>query len=38
MYLNDEEDEKSPDPFICDQKIYDTLRKVFELRFEDLKS
>jgi len=36
MYLNDEEDEKVSDPFTCDDRLYDSLRTLFEQRGEEI--
>jgi hypothetical protein len=33
---NDQEDEKSPDPFLIDDRLYDITRKVLEQKSEDL--
>ena len=38
MYLNEEEDEKSPDPFTYDIKVYESMKRLFEQKVEDLKS
>ena len=37
MQLNDEEDEKSPDPFSYDIKVYESIKKLLEQKVEDLK-
>ena len=36
MYLSNEEDEKTSDPYISDIKVYDAFKKVLELRSEEL--
>jgi hypothetical protein len=36
MQLNEEEDEKTPDPFTYDQRLYESLRKVFEMKSEEI--
>jgi hypothetical protein len=36
MQLNDEEDEKVPDPFYSDQRLYDGIKKLFDVKSEEL--
>lgn len=36
MQLNSEEDEKTNDPFLFDERISDTTRKIFEQKSEEL--
>lgn len=37
MYLNEEEDEKQSDPFICSETLIETVKKSFESKTEDFK-
>lgn len=38
MYLNEEEeDEKTSDPFLCNETIYQAIRKIFECKGEEIR-